>query len=322
MSVAVAQLPAVISGKFNISLTQSNFQKLADKAATLIFNEDNLEEIKTFLAETRKVEKAIEETHKEGKAEALKIGRDWDAGKNTFLQMVADIKATAQTEYEKICTGIANRQRQQQLEKKRIYRVSADIESNAVMFAKQIADCTTLEELTGVERKINLEKTRKDKYDEFLPNAIMRFSELNTILASQKVIVKELEENALQQAKAIQEQNDAELLGLKEQQETQQARIEENKVVVQETAISQSLNQAAPVYATEVLPEVKARRTTWKYEVINEKEVIKKNPELIIFTLDVEKVKALLKTLKDTEQLDGKTEMIVNGIRFFEVKSF
>ena len=104
---AAPQLPAVITGKFNIALTESKFQQLADKAASLVFNEDNLEEIKQFLADTRKVEKAIEETHKDGKAEALKIGRDWDTGKNTFLATVAAIKQRPQDEYTKICNDIA-----------------------------------------------------------------------------------------------------------------------------------------------------------------------------------------------------------------------
>ena len=53
-----------------------------------------------------------------------------------------------------------------------------------------------------------------------------------------------------------------------------------------------------------------------------EKEVMKKAPELVVFTLDKDKVDAVLKTMKDTEVLNGKTEMIVNGIRYFEQKTY
>ncbi len=316
------QLPAAIQGKFNLTLTENKFQALADEASSLVYNEDNLEKIKSFLDKTRKVEKAISQTHSDGKAEALKIGRDWDAGKNLFLATVEAIKTKPQQEYTKICQDIEKRQREQDLERERIKRIKEGIESNAILFAKQIADCTTTQQLTDVERKVNLEKTRKDKYAEFLEEATTRFSELNSILAAQKVTVKELEENKRQQEEAKKKNDDAALLLLKEQQEKKEAQIEENKTVVQEAAIAQSVNAAPVSYATEVIPKVSARRTTWDWEVINEKEVMKKNPEFIIFKLDDDKVKANLKLLKDTNQLDGKSELVINGIRFFEKKSY
>ena len=315
------QLPAVITGKFNLALTESNFQKLADKANKLVFNEDHLEEIKEFLESARKVERAIEATHKDGKAEALKIGRDWDTGKNTFMGTVAAIKEKAQTEYTKICQDVVRRQQEAKAEQDRIALIKQGIENNAVNFAKQIAACTTSESLTNVERLINLEKGRKEKYMEFIDQAVTRFTELNSILATQKVTIKELEENERQQAIAKQQQDDAKLLELQAENEKQQAKIEEAKVTVQETAINQSLNEDIPV-ANTVFPTVSAKRTTWKYEVVDQKEVMKKAPELVVFSIDEEKVKANLKLLKDSGQLTGKTELVINGVRYYEQKTF
>ena len=57
-------------------------------------------------------------------------------------------------------------------------------------------------------------------------------------------------------------------------------------------------------------------------EVVNEKEVMKKAPELVVFTIDEEKVRNNLKLLKDSNQLEGKTELIINGIRYYEQKTF
>jgi hypothetical protein len=321
MSATEIQLPAPIQGKFNIALTQSNFQKLADKAATLVYNEDNLEEIKKFLDDMRKVDKAIEETHKEGKADALKIGRDWDAGKNSFLAMTSNIKSKPQAEYTKICQAIDKRRQDQQLEAQRIQNIKSGIESNAIRFATDIANCTTSEQLLSVERLINLEKGRKDKYMEFADEAIARYSELNALLKTQKETVRVLEENARQQEEAKKAQNDELLLKLQEEQAQVENKVEEAKIVVQETAIAQSINAPIQV-AQEVIPEVKARRTTWKFEVVNEKEVMKKAPELVVFSIDEEKVKGVLKNLKDTHVLDGKTEYTLNGIKYFEQKTF
>lgn len=315
------QLPAVITGKFNIALTQTNFQKLADKASTLVYNEDNLEDIATFLKSARAVKKAISDTHKYGKEESLRVSQSWDAAKRTFEGMVSDIEQKPQEEYTRLCNAIETRKREQQQEQQRIQGIKSGIESNAIQFAKDIAECTTSQQLTGVEKRINLEKTRKEKYMEFLEDATNRFNELNALLKTQKGTVRELEEIAEQKAQAEKDQNDQLLLELQQRQEVAETKVEEAKIVVQETAINQSMNEETEV-AQEVLPEIKARRTTWKYEVVNEKEVMKKSPELVVFSLDEDKVKANLKLLKDSNQLEGKTELIVNGIRYFEQKTF
>lgn len=317
----VQQLPAAITGKFNIALTQSKFQVLQTKADSLVYNEDNLEEISKFLKDLRGVAKAIDETHKEGKAEALKIGRDWDAAKNVFKGQVESIEQRPQAEYSRICNEVEDRKRKLVLEQQRVLNIKQGIETNSISFAKRISECTTTVQLTDTERLINLEKTRKDKYMEFIEDAAARYSELNSLLKKQKETVKALEENARKQAEAKKQNDDATLLLLQEEQEKQEAKIEENKIVVQETAINQSINEEIQV-AQEIIPEVKARRTTWKFEMVNEKEVMKKNPELLIVSLNEDKAKQVLQTLKDTSQLNGKTELLLNGIRYFEVKTF
>lgn len=314
-------MPPAIAGKFNIALTQSKFQQLADKADSLIYNEDNLEAIAEFLKNGRAVVKAIGETHKEGKAEALRIGQEWDAAKRTFESQVTSIMDKPQTEYTRLCNEVELRKQKQEQERQRISQIKNGIEANAVNFAKAIAECTTSVQLTNIERNINLEKTRKDKYMEFYDDAVTRYSELNALLKTQKETVRQLEENARKQAEAKKANDDAALLKLQEEQAEQEAKIEEAKTIVQETAINQSMKEEAPL-AQEILPEVKARRTTWKFEVVNEKEVMKKAPELVVFSIDEEKVKSNLKLLKDTEQLTGKTELTINGIRYFEVKTF
>lgn len=313
------ELPAPIKGRFNIALTQSRFQQLADKAATLVYNEDHLEEIKKFLDDMRKVDKAIEETHKEGKADALKIGRDWDAGKNSFLLMTSAIKSKPQSEYERICRDIENRRRLAALEAQRVENIKAGIESSALKFSTDIAACTTSEQLSSVERLINLEKGRKEKYMEFADEAIERYNELNALLKTQKETVRVLEENARQQLLAIKEKNDARLLELHEQWEQAQNKVEEAKVTVQETAINQSMRERVPV-ATEIIPEVKARRTTWEWELKDIKETAKKMPDWVAMTTLDSKIDEYLKA-KKAEGIAGE-EFTVAGIRFFQKKTF
>lgn len=315
------QVPAAIQGKFNIALTQSKFQQLANKADSLVYNEDNLQEIADFLKNLRSVKKAIDETHKEGKAEALKIGRDWDAAKNAFTEQVTSIEEKPQSEYSRICMEIEQRRLDAEREKQRVLNIKQGIETNALKFSNDIAGCTTVERLAYIERMINLEKGRKEKYEEFLPDAINRFNELNSLLATQKIEVKKLEEIKKKEEDARKSKDDEKLIELQQLREESENRIEEAKIVVQETAVKQSLDNHVE-YADVVIPEVKARRTTWKFEMVNEKEVMRKAPELLIVSLNDDKAREVLKTLKDTNQLEGKTELILNGIRYYEQKTF
>lgn len=315
------QVPAAIQGKFNIALTQSKFQQLANTADSFVYIEDNLPKIAEFLKSLRAVKKAIDETHKEGKAEALKIGRDWDAAKNVFTSQVTAIEERPQAEYSRICREVEQRKLDAEREKQRVINIKQGIETNALKFSTDIAACTTSESLGHIERLINLEKGRKEKYQEFLPDAVNRFNELNSLLAIQKVEIKKLDGIKKQQEIAAKAQDEEKMMELQKQKEESENRIEEAKIVVQETAVKQSLSNHVE-YATEVLPEVKARRTTWQYEMVNEKEVMKKAPELLIVSLNDSKIKDVLKTLKDTNQLAGKQELILNGIRYYEQKSY
>lgn len=313
-------IPATIKSKFNITLTEVHFQELANEAHTLVFIADNVEKIKEFIKKGNEVEKAINKTHKEGKEPSLKICNDYDLAKRAFLVQKEFVFNSVEKRYSELCKKIEEETKKQKLEEDRKANIQLGIENNAVDFAKRISDCTTTKQLTYIESLINLEKSRKEKYAEFLPDAITRFNELNAILKTQKENVRLLEKLEAERIAAEKAGNEQAIIDIQEKQEAQAIKIEENKVEVQEKAIEQSMNYIPEARA--VFTEVKARRTTWKYQMVNEKEVMKKAPELLIVSLNDDLVKATLKALKDNHILDGKTEYISNGIRYFEEKLF
>lgn len=314
-------LMPVIKGKFQLALTNAHFQKIADKASSLTFNEDNVEEIKTFLDNVRKVKKAIDETHKSGKEEALKIGRQWDQGKRDTLAIIEEIESPVQKKYTEICTEIQAKIEKANAERQRISTIKNGIENNAIEFARKITTCNTAKELSDVEREINLEKTRSTKYQEFLPDAVERFSKLNAFVANQKKVIAENERIAKEQEEARKAGDDAKVIELEEKKDALADQIEENKILVQEEAISQATN-SAPIEVEEVLPTVSARRTVWDFELVDEKMAMKKAPELLIVSLDKEKVKTGMKAMKDAGVFNGKKEVIINGIRYWEKVTF
>lgn len=321
MSTAVAteQLPASITGKFNIALAQSKFQTLQSKADSLVYNEDNLQEIADFLKSLRVVKKAIDETHKEGKSEALKVGRQWDTAKNTFTDQVAAIEEKPQAEYSRICRKVEDRRIKADQEKQRVASIQQGIENNAVNFANQIASATTSERLSEIERIINLEKGRKEKYQEFLQQAAERFTQLNGLLASQKVTVKALEEIKKQEEEAAKQQNEELMIKLQQQREEAEAKVEEQKIQVQEKVIEQSVNTQVQV-AEEIFTTVKVRRSVWKWEVVDTKEMAKKMPDWATITPVESKIDEYLKA-KKVEGISGE-EFTTAGVRFFLEKTY
>lgn len=320
-TTAVIEVPATITSKFNIVKTQEGFQKIADKISTLEYNEDGMPEILETVNKAKAVIKKIEEAHTAGKAPSLLEGRQWDLAKNTFIEEINNLIKTPVERYTKLAADVAEKKRKQDAETARITRITTGIETNAVAFAAAIAGCQTTEQLLEIERKINLEKTRKEKYDEFLPKAVTRFNELNALLKDQKHNVSELEKLRNLQATARLNNDDQAVLDLQDELELKEYQIEEHKIVVQEAAINQTMEAETYVSPT-VFSSVKAKRTVWKFEMVDQKEVMKKNPELLVISLDDTKVKEKLNTLKEGGVLTGKTEFTLNGIRFYEEKTY
>lgn len=309
-------LPPAIVGKFNMTLTENKFQLLANEAAKLVHNEDNLETIKEFLDKTKKLDKAIEKTHKDGKEEALKIGQNWDNAKKSFLTQTAAIVAIPRSKYDQLCKDISARAEEQRKENIRIETIKTGIENNAISYANKIANANTSIELTEIERNINLEKTRKEKYAEFYDSAVVRYNELNSLLASQKLTVKEAEELERQKQLAIEQNDEQAQLDIAEKQEQVQNKIEEQKEIVQVAAIEQSMNQAPITPTQTIFPTVKAKRTSWKWKVSDINVTAKKMPDWTKITPIEEAIDTYLKTKKAEGSLVEDFEFA--GISFYK----
>lgn len=308
-------VPPEIKSKFNIELTNLGFQKIADEEMGLVYNEDNVNEIKAFLDKAKTLEKGIVKTHTSGKEDALKNGRAWDSAKNAYLAQVAAITNVPQQKYTSICQSIAQKQREAEIEKKRVDDIKLGIENNAVNFSMKIAGCETTYQLLAIERTINLEKTRKDKYGEFLQDAIDRFTPLNEILKNQKLVIKQAEDLAAQKLAAEASGDDEKLLEVMEKQEANVQQIESNKITVQEKATEQPLRSFAS-YTPISTPTVKPKRTTWEWEISDISVTSKKMPSWVVMATVDDKINEYLAG-KKAEGIDGD-EFTVAGIRFFK----
>lgn len=247
------------------------------------------------------------------------IGRNWDAAKNSFLQQIELIKSKPKSEYDRICREIEQKRQEQEREKQRVAAIKNGIEQNSIMFAQKISQCKTSAELTNIERSINLEKGRKEKYQEFIEEAVVKFNELNSLLAKQKIEVKRLEDIERQQQEAKEKQDEEKLIKLMEEKEQLETKIEENNILVQEAAINQTLDNKIETAET-VIPQIKVKRTTIEFEVVDINETLKKNPDWVELTPNKENINIYLKQLKETSKED--IDVTVAGIRFYTKKTY
>lgn len=327
MEAVLEQKPKSISlevakAEINVALTQQNMfiQKLQDEADALVFNEDNLQAIADFIKKVKKAEGVVADKHEEIKRPFLESGRNCDAAKNAILSSTSVIKNGVSEKYTKLCTDIQKRKDDEAREEQRKRGILQGIENNVIDFSNRIARCETNEELLAIERIINVQKSPSSagKYGEFHTQAIAKYDEvLKPILKDQKEKVKEKERIAAELKEAERLNDAAKADELKARQEVVNEEIQYNQVKVQEAAINQTPIYV-PTYAKEVFPEVKARRTTWEIELVDKKDAIKKAPELLDISLNKEAAKLVLKTLKDSGSLDGKKELILNGIKYYE----
>lgn len=322
---ALITVPAVIISKFNIAMTNAKMQEVADAAAALEYNEDNLVPIANTLKDIRSLEKKIDEVFKLGKESALQECRNWDLAKNSFLATINNIKTLPQAKYDTICREVEVKRINAEREKTRLASIRTGIEQNKIKFANDIANCKTSEEITNIERLINLEKSR-DKYEELKGEAAEAFTLLNEDVRTQKLLVKEMEALVAKQKLADESGDDETYLAIAEKLETKETEIAQARIEIQESVLN-----TEPTFAPheEVYNTVKASRTTWKAVVVNEQDAYKKNPELFELLLIADKIKEKIAALKSDGKLsnlpyneNGEISYVENGIKYFESKKY
>lgn len=314
-----------VLGMMSIALTkqQLSVQKLQDEADKLEFTEENIPVISAFLAKLNSIDKVTEETHKEIKAPYLEAGRTCDAAKNSNIAMTSNIRTPVQVKFTTLCADVDRKKKEAALEEQRKANIKQGIENNVIEFSAKIAACTTNEELLAIERLINLEKSpqRQSKYGEFHEDAIAKYDTvLKPILKDQKEKIQQKEELE-KQIKAAEEKNDViKLDELQSKKESVDDEILQNAIKIQENAINNASFEIVP-QAEEVFADTKSRRS-YTIEISDEKEALKKAKDLLDISINTSAANAVLKTLKDSGAFKDKAEIVINGIKYSEIKNY
>lgn len=313
----VSLTPEIVRSKMQIVLTKTeqSIQALHDKKKELVFNEDNLEVIKNYLDGCRKINKTVEDERTKMKEPYLQGGRTVDAGAKLISVEVDGLIADVDKQYQKLCKEVAEKQRLAEVEKQRVATIRSHMDNFKLDYSTKIAGAKTSAELTSIERLVNLETGNKTKYAEFLEEFVNDCKAIRSLITAQKSTVRDLEDLERRAALASENGSDEEILEAMEQKEVLEARISENKVVIQETATAQATN-ATPVEPEMILPEIpKGGRKLWKYEVLDWKAAEKAG--LTLTVINEAKVKEILADKRDKE-----TEVTENGIRYYQQTTY
>jgi len=310
-------IPALVESKLGLDLTKAegNYQQTLKEVLEYDVTEENFEEAQALNKKVIKFLAFGEDHRTEEKKPYLEAGRVIDAAHKKFLLPFEEAKNQLQAKINTVGKRMQEAAKKAQQEQQRIEGLKTTINTFILESSAKIAAATTNEQLISIERLINLEKANKVRYQDHLPLLIERSNELTAKIKEQKELVKELERVEEDKKLALETGNDEKAQDLLEKSALLEAKIEENTILVQETA-------SKSVILTEIVaPEIdmpSTRRKAWKYEVVDIKETAKKRPDLVDMSLNNKAVNEVLKTLKDTGVLNGKTEFILNGIRFFQ----
>jgi hypothetical protein len=314
-----------VKGAINIAITKvgTSIQALQTKADSFAFNEDDKDEISEFINLLKKVKKAVETTHKEGKAPYKERADAWDDGKKVMLALIDGILNPTDAKFQALARQIEEKKLAQERDKLRIKAIQDGIQANLIQFSSKIGACNTTKELTATESLINLEKSesRKPKYMEFHDDAIALYNKiLLPKIKEQKEKVKQKEDDERQIKDAENANNPEKIDELSAKKEDILNEIEQNKVDVQQDVVyGEDLFQITPV--EEILPDVNLRETI-KFEIVDLLAAVKKCPELLEVNIKFREAQKLAMTLKDAGSFNGKSELVVNGIKFFINKQY
>jgi len=323
-------LPLVVDkdlakAKINLALTtaQLNIQAVQDKVDSLVYNEDNIQEISDTIRAIKNIERGVETAFKEGKAPYLEGGKAWDAAKNDLTGLLATIRSKPDREYTKLCQAVEARKRAADVETARKKGIEDLLNTTILGFSQEITACKTSAELVSIQARINAEQGKKSAYQEYLPTLIERCGELNQPLKDQKDAIKRLEDLNIAEAIALHEGDDAKLLEIQDKKGEINDKVQENKVRTEESAINSSIRGYGGGGFTQTFPEVKTKRRTWKYEVKDIEALYKKCPGLVALTPNDEKIKEILKEkIAEGETKDKESIVFMGLILFYMDKKY
>jgi hypothetical protein len=304
--------------KAKYSVALANYQTVLQAIENISFTKDTLNQDYAPLKTARELLKKIEELRKQRKQPYIDAGKLEDDAAKSLSNPIQEILDRKVAEYTKLANEIKAEAEQVAKEEQRKFSIKMLMESFILLYSQKVAECTTNDQLISIEKLINLETGRKDKYHEFLDQFKVSCEPIRALLKQQKEQVKALATLDKEATIAAENDDDAKAIELLEAKDELTAQIDLNKTLIQEQAIATvGFNSNGDFQL--VLPEApKARRTSWEVELIDSAKALKEVPQLLALELNTMEAKNYFKGKRLTGEIPKTGEITLHGIRYFE----
>lgn len=301
--------------KFNRELTLHRYQARLQEFLDWKVTTENVPQTQQKTKDARGLIKVIKDIKAKLKQPALDECDMWESAFKSLLQPLEAALSDKDKELQVISQKIAEENRKIQLEKERRERIEKEIDDFILRQSTAIANATTDTELVAIEKMLGSHSGNKSRYEEFLPNLVSRIKELTPKIKEQKETIRQILELEKKRIEAEKQEDDATLLQLQEKKEQLESNIEENKIIVQETAIASVTRPSEITQSEQLTTELKARRRSWDFELADERKAFTSG--MLVCELNKDKVKSKLLEIKDDMIAKGETERVVDGVKYF-----
>lgn len=302
-------------GQVDLELRKSelSLQKLLDIESGLVYNEDNLEKIKTAAMMFKKAGSVIDETYKDIKAPHLAKCNEIDAEKRSTNAILADASLRITNKLNQISNDILKRQQQQKAENDKRAALQMVVNHNVSALATKLADADTLTKVIEVERLLNLESGNATKYGEFLQALKDKAALLRPNILSKKEAFKELKTY----------EKPAEDLSLEQQEDAEAGKELASMAITQsnyDLISTGSTIVIAPTEPVEFMPNIpKPRRTETRFEIKDIKLLQKHNPDFVVLEVNEKRIKNEIAFVKKQK---GDYINCLPGVKIWDEKLF
>lgn len=308
----------IVKSSFDLEASRLNYQALLQNISGLIVTRENVND--DITKEARDVLKALTEAKDTQSAEPLKWHADIMEAYRSVYNPLKEAIDRVLGDKKTLATQINSEAKQQQQEQQRINTAKSAIVTFVNRVAVLISEAKNDNDIVSIEKLIGLEKTKKNIYQEFLPELIIQCDGLRPQIKTQKESVRELQKVVEQEKVALESGDVVAATQLREKKEYFEQVIQETGIRIHEKAFEQA--STIDIVAPETIDTAPKGRSNWKWKVDDIKILQKKMPHLVKIVPNDEAIDLILATMKKDGSLSDKDSQEWNGITFFNDKSF
>ena len=306
----------VVKAYYNTQILRKDYQQTLQGLDNIIPTKDNLPECRNIVKSVDKVISELLDFAKLSGTPYFKAHKTLLKAMNDALEpilsKVSVIKAEIEAKNNELLADLAKAQAEQS-------RID-NIKNTMVTFINNcttfIATATTDTQIVNIQKRIGTEKSKTSFYAEFLDELKEKCNSLNELINQRKEQIRKDKELADAEAKAIATGDSETAVEIREQREQLENDLEENILRLQEKAFEQISNDT-PTVVPEPAGEALKGRNYWRWEVIDMKLLYRKNPELVLLEPNKEAIEKVISDSKESWIKSKKSELTINGIKFF-----